>query len=101
MEVGDEHDVALDIDVGGEEKAVLLFEEVAFEVEPLEALVGAVTDGDFWGAIAVVEPLSVWGVKLSVLFSGAAKGADVLPVFVVAVDVSAAVAVAEVAIAVG
>ena len=63
-------------------------------------MVATVTDGDFWDAIASIEPVAMGGGELTLFLAASAERAEVIALGVVAVEEVAAVTVADVPAAV-
>ena len=97
-EIGDEHEVALDVDVGWKDEGVVeSFEVFAIEVEPLEASVGAVGHAESGGFTApAIDSEAVGKVELALHFTGLADGGEVVAGGIVAVDAVSAIAVGDV-----
>ena len=97
-EIGDEHEVAVDVDVGGEDEGLGESAEVfAIEIEPLQSTVGPVGDAEGGGfAAPVVNPEAMGEIELAVQCSGFSDGGEVVAGGVVAVDAVGAVTIGDV-----
>ena len=102
-EVGDEHEVLVDVDIGGkDERLGEGLEMLAIEVEPLEAAVGAVGHAEGRGlGITTVDPETMGEIEFAVTLSGLADGGEVATGGVITVNAMGAVAVGEIDASVG
>ena len=66
MKVRYKHDISLNIHICGKEETSLGPDMLPIHIKPLESLIGAVADHEFWLTVAGIEPLTVWSLKLSI-----------------------------------
>ena len=95
MQVGYQHDIPLDVRVGGKEETALGPEMFPVHVEPLETLVGPVADDEFRRSVTGVEPLTMWRLKLSVRRPATADCTKVVVLGVELMDEASAIAITQ------
>lgn len=97
-EIGNEHEVLVDVDVGGKnERFGESFEVLAVQVEPLKPAVCAVGHTEGRGfRIPAVDPESVREVEFSVAFSGLADGGEISSGGIIPVNAVGTVTIREI-----
>ncbi len=71
VQVGHQHDFALNVNVRRKEESVERVEVLAIHIEPLQVFVGPVSDHQLGIAVPIVQPLAVRSFEFAVLGSRA------------------------------